>query len=304
MNTKQLLDLRISLSGKMSRSAFWMQTLMLTGLTLLVLVIWALLVTGKLSSVFMDIMNTSGDFGHSSPEDILGGWQTWALGIYGVWLLVTAFCMQVRRMRDVGRGVLLPVLWWVLSVGGIAVCVGFSGNESMITVGGFMIIAAGIVGLILLVFTLLGSKVVEGEEAAPPVPAAAWGLALVPCALGMLLYVTCVSNWVEFFKGSSILGQDEAAAMVHINRAAESGNKIAKYMLLVNAAMKGDPEALPEVRKLAESGQAFWQFMLSGMYAGGYPGLEQNRDEALIWLKKSADQGCQPAIEQLKTLSE
>ena len=167
-----------------------------------------------------------------------------------------------------------------------------------------MIIAAVIVGLILLVFTLLGSKTVEGEEAAPVPPAAAWGVALAPWALGVLLYLICVSSWVDFFKGCSALKQDEATALVHINRAAESGNKVAKFMMLMNAVQKGDPEALPEVRKLAESGQALAQFLLSGMYAGGYPGLEQNRDEALMWLKKAADQGCQPAIEQLKALEE
>ena len=301
MNTKQLVDLRISLSGKMRRSAFWMQTLMLTGLTLLVLVIWALLVVGKFSGIFMDSVNIMCDFDYS-PGDVFGGWQTWALGIYGVWLLVIVFCMQVPRMRDVGRGVLLPGLWWVLSVGGMAMC--FSENESMMTVGGLMIIAAGIVGLILLVFTLLGSKVVEGEDAVPSVPAAAWGVALAPWGLGVLLYFIFVSSWVDLFKGFSLVEQDKATALVHINRAAERGNTIAKYMMLTNSVRKEKPEALPEVRKLAESGMAFAQFLLAGMYANGYPGLEQNRDEALIWLKKAADQGHKLASEQLKTLSE
>ena len=103
MNAIKTMDLRISLSGKMNRSAFWLQSLMLAGLTLFVLVIWVLLVAGKLSSMFMDTLNTLGDFDYS-PGEIFGGWQTWALGIYGVWLLVTVFCMQVRRMRDIGRG--------------------------------------------------------------------------------------------------------------------------------------------------------------------------------------------------------
>lgn len=302
MNTKQLIDLRLSIFGKMRRSAFWMQSLMLTGLTLLVLIIWGLLLTGKFSDNLLTIFNTTGNFDHISAGDIFGGWPTWALGIYGVWLLVTVFCMQMRRMRDVGMGVLLPVLWWVLSVGGIAVCIAFSESDSMKTVGGLMVVAAVIVGVILLVFTLLDSKVVEGEEAAPSLPAVAWGLALVPWGLGVLLYFICVSSWVDFFKGCIVADEDEATALVHLNRAAESGIKVAKYMVLANAVPKEDPEALPEVRQLAESGQAFWQYMLSGMYFGGYPGLEQNRDEALIWLKKAADQGFKPAIEQLQSL--
>lgn len=300
MNIKQLIDLRITFSGRMSRSAFWMHTLMLIGLTILVLSVWTLLSVGK----FTDVCYTSGDIDHLSPGDVFGGWQTWLLGIYSVWLMVIMFGMQVRRMRDVGKSALLPVLWWVLYVGGMFACImGFDGESAMSIIGALMIIAAIIIGVILLIHTLRSSKAVEGMEAAPAPHVAAWGVALVPWILGVLLYVTCVSSWVEFVNGCIASGQqDNAAALVHFNRAAAKGHKIAKFMLLVNAAQQQDPEALPEVRQLAESGDAPAQFLFSSMYVNGYPGLEANSDEAIKWLKKSADQGFDPAVKQLQSL--
>lgn len=298
MNIKQIADFKLSPSGKMSRSAFWVQSLLLIGLTLLVLLIWALLLTNQ----FMDVNFLASKADQITPGDIFGGWPTWVLGIYGVWLLVTVFCMQVRRMHDVGKSALLPALWWVLYIGGILCALTAESESAMITLGGLMIIISFIIGLIVLIYTLLGSKVVEGEEAAPSASAASLGLALVPWVLSALLYFTSVSSWVELAKAFD--AQDEATALVHFNRAAESGNKVAKIMLLSQAVQKGDPDALPAVRELAESGNAFAQFLLSGMYAGGYPGLEQNTDESRKWLNKSAGQGFQPAIDQLKSLEE
>lgn len=298
MNKKQLLsDLRITLSGKMRRSAFWLQTLMLIGLTLLVLIIWFLLSMSKLENAFSYMM----PFGKLRPKDIFTGWQTWVLGIYGVWLLVLTFCMQVRRMHDVGKSALLPALWWALSVGGVFVCVNSDRDSGMIAVGGLMIMVAGIVAIILLINTLRGSKVVEGEQLAAPLPSATWGVALAPWALSALLYLFCVSNWVEFFQGCDCLPDDEAKAIAHFTKAAEKGHKVSKTMLLINATSQRDPEALPKVRQLAEDGGALWQFMLSGMYKRGYPGLEQNEEEALKWLMKSAQQGFEPAVEVLKS---
>ena len=274
---------------------------MLAGLTLLVLIIWGILSVGKFTDEYLNVFNTTGNFDQITPEEILGGWQTWGLGAYGVWLLVTVFCMLVRRIRDVGRGVLLPLLWVVFFAGSLCLCIMTSSeNESIKAIGGLMIIATVIVGLVLLVFTLLGSKVVEGEEAGPSLPAEAWGVALVPWGLSVLLYFICVSSWVDLIKGCLYLEESETTALVHIKRAAESGNEVAKCMVLVDAVRKRDPEALPEVRQLAESGCAYWQSILSDMYSDGYPGLELNMDESLKWLKKAADQGNMKAIEKLQ----
>lgn len=273
---------------------------MLTGLTLLVLSVWALLSMSK----FSDMCFAAGCADHVSPAAIFGGWQTWLLGIYGVWLMVIMLGMQVRRMRDVGKSTLLPVLWLGLYVGGVfAGMLASDGESTMGVIGGLMIFSAIIIGIILLIHTLRSSKVVEGEEAAPAPHAAAWGVALVPWILGALLYATCVSSWVEFAKGGIAMDhQDEAAALAHFKRAAEKGNKIAKFMLLTNAVQQQDPEALPEVRQLAEAGNAPAQYLLSCMYADGYPGLNPNEDEAITWLKKSAEQGFNPAVEKLQSL--
>lgn len=297
---KKIMDLRLTPSGKISRGLFWSQNLLLAGLTLLVLMIWALVSAENFSYLGFTLGYIDDTNEEAVLKGIFLGWHTWVLAAYGVWLLATSFCMQVRRMHDVGKGAVLPAVWWVLFACSVYFTKACSTDESQAGTAGIFIIFTGIVGLVMLIYTLLGSKAAEGEEAAAPASPGALGVALAPWVLSACLYFICIDSWVEFFAGIFCEEENPALAQEHFTRSAESGNKMAKLGLLANAVTEQDPNVLPEVRRLAESGQAFAQFLLSGMYSYGYPGVEQNENEALIWLKKSADQGFKPAIDRLR----
>ena len=93
MNTKQLLDLRISLSGKTSRSAFWYTTLLHVVILL----------------VLLYILGATHD-GNDSDIDL----TTFYL-INAYLILVPTFytTMLVRRMHDIGKTAILPMCWLV-----------------------------------------------------------------------------------------------------------------------------------------------------------------------------------------------
>ena len=54
-------------------------------------------------------------------------------------------------------------------------------------------------------------------------------------------------------------------------------------------------ENINAVRKKAEAGNAQSQYLLGWAYGNGRNGVEQDYEEAFVWLSKSAEQGYEPA---------
>ena len=60
---------------------------------------------------------------------------------------------------------------------------------------------------------------------------------------------------------------------------------------------------IPPIKKAAEQGEAKSQYNVAVMYSKG-EGVEQNGDLAVEWMKKTANQGYEDAINEMKELEE
>lgn len=104
--------------------------------------------------------------------------------------------------------------------------------------------------------------------------------------IALLFLVLFISGCGEKYDAEA----DLACAKYFLASAKESNQGNNKYL------------AVPFCMQAAEAGSARAQFSLGFFYLHGV-GLEKNEDQAIFWLRKSADQGLREAINALQNLS-
>ena len=94
-------------------------------------------------------------------------------------------------------------------------------------------------------------------------------------------------NLGQMYLNGEGVAKDDGQAIVWLQKATELGNKLAQQTLLMKAAELGNADA---------------QFHLGKMYLSG-EGIAKNNAQAVVWLKKAANQGHELAQQALRTIS-
>jgi len=128
-----------------------------------------------------------------------------------------------------------------------------------------------------------------------------------------VILMCCLISYMAVFAQEGLKEGDEMAAAGDFDGAAAMYRKCSEsnepcalklfkliYDEKVKALMPDEPFQL--INPLAAKGDAEAQFYLSELYRKGIGGVEQNNDEALIWLQKSAEQNFSAAKTALENL--
>ena len=107
------------------------------------------------------------------------------------------------------------------------------------------------------------------------------------------------------------LERSEAKSLVWQKKAAEQGHPIAQCIvgdmyLAANdktQAMEWYHKAIPGLRGSAENGMPEAQFKLAFLLFNGF-GVAKDEPAAVLWIKKAADQGYQPAQDELNKMKQ
>jgi len=107
---------------------------------------------------------------------------------------------------------------------------------------------------------------------------------------------TARREWLDFLTAASATGLAEAQyelARLHLSAGFEGADPAAGREWLIQAARKGNAEAITLLRSLAcaKQSDAHMQFILGNIYAEGAGVVEQDYAEALRWWLRAAEQG-------------
>ena len=153
MNIQEYIDLRISLSGKTSRRAFWLTTL--------------------LHVVILLVFLCSLGSGHGENDNDINLPTFYLINAYFILMPTFYTTMMVRRMHDIGKTALLPICWLAPYLF-VAICNVIAGPTSVEETASqeadamaicvfFSVVIAGVCWLTSMVFALFRSKETENS---------------------------------------------------------------------------------------------------------------------------------------------